>query len=78
MKPYLLLTLAFGLSTGVTAESGLQPVVGNIVGESLIAYTKEGRPQPRLAEGLTVAPDGLSIRIHLRQGVTFHDPGDPH
>ncbi|OFW27825.1 MAG: hypothetical protein A3H97_23505 [Acidobacteria bacterium RIFCSPLOWO2_02_FULL_65_29] len=48
-------------------------MVGNIAQESLIGFSREGRPQPRLAEGWSVAPDGLSVQVRLRAGVTFHD-----
>jgi len=67
------LTIAYGLTTGQAAQAGLRQVVGNIVGEGLMAFSRDGRPQARLAQSSVVQPDGLSIRIQLRNGARFHD-----
>lgn len=67
------LTVAYGLTTGQTAESGLRQAVVNMVGESLIGFSKEGRPQARLAESWSVSADGLVVRVRMRAGASFHD-----
>ena len=41
--------------------------------EGLATLDDHGRPQPRLAESWSEAPDGLSWRIRLRPSVRFHD-----
>ena len=48
----------------------------NLSTEGLARITEDGRAEPRLAEGWTIAPDGLSMDIRLRPGITFHD-GSP-
>ena len=44
--------------------------------EGLLRYDDDFKPQPALAERWEVAPDGLSITFHLRQGVKWHDGRD--
>jgi peptide/nickel transport system substrate-binding protein len=41
--------------------------------EGLLSYDLNMNLQPALAERWEVAPDGLSITFHLRQGVKWHD-----
>jgi len=41
--------------------------------EALVEYGPGGELQPGLATSWTVAPDGLSVAFHLRQGVRFQD-----
>jgi peptide/nickel transport system substrate-binding protein len=43
-----------------------------IVYETLTAYDDNLKPQPALAESWEHAPDGKSITLNLRKGVTFH------
>ncbi|HEX6988935.1 MAG TPA: ABC transporter substrate-binding protein, partial [Bacillota bacterium] len=50
----------------------VQNMVDYVV-ETLVDIDQEGAIQPGLAESWEVAPDGLSITLNLRQGVTFHD-----
>lgn len=41
--------------------------------EGLVVYDKKFQPQPSLATGWTLAPDGLSITFKLRPNVKWHD-----
>ena len=56
-----------------TAESGLGNFISNLSVEGLVNFNDDGRPRPWLAEGWTMAPDGLSMTIQLRHQATFHD-----
>lgn len=47
--------------------------VAQNVFEQLFTVDKTFTPQPMLASGYTVSPDGLTYTIALRQGVTFHN-----
>lgn len=40
---------------------------------SLLRYDENWQPQPYLAKSWDVAPDGLSVTVHLVGGATFHD-----
>ncbi len=44
--------------------------------DTLYAVGSDLRPKPQMAEGAEAAPDGLSWRIRLRDGLRFHD-GEP-
>src|SRR4051812_17625797 len=57
------LRVGFGLTSGQSPEAGIQPVANNIALEGLIAYGRDGRPQPWLAEKWSSSPDGLTWRI---------------
>jgi len=70
------LSIAFGLTSGQNAQIGASQAVAIMSSEALIGFARDGRPQPRLAERWTISPDGLSVRINLRSGSTFHD-GQP-
>jgi peptide/nickel transport system substrate-binding protein len=69
--------MAFGLTTASTdPQSGAGGAVAIVVGETLITFGKDGRPQARLAENWTVSADGRTVKIALRRGALFHD-GSP-
>jgi len=74
------LRVGFGLTSGQSPEAGIQQVANNIALEGLIAYGRDGRPQPWLAEKWSSSPDGLTWRIQLRRNVKFHNgtPLDAH
>ena len=57
-------------------ESGLDVIVGLLADERLVGLTKDGRPEPRLAERWEVSPDGLTWRFTLRRGLVFQN-GQP-
>ena len=54
-------------------ERGLDILVGLLADERLVGLSKDGRPEPRLAERWDVSPDGLTWRFTLRPGLTFQD-----
>ncbi len=41
--------------------------------DPLVALDAKGEPVPALAESWELADDGLTLTLHLRSGVTFHD-----
>lgn len=56
------------------AGAPAQATVTGLVYDTLIRYPADGlAPQPSLAESWEVSPDGLSVKLVLRAGVTFHD-----
>lgn len=67
-------TLSIGY--GENAEVGIQQAFRNIALEGLVRIDRDGRPKPWLAEQFAVSPDGLTWRIALRPGATFHN-GQP-
>jgi len=68
--------IGYGLATGADARAGIQQVVMNLSSEGLLTYGPDGKPQPRLAQGWSLSPDGLTLRLQLTPGVVFHD-GSP-
>jgi peptide/nickel transport system substrate-binding protein len=58
------------------AFNGTRQLVQSFATEGLAIIGEDGRPTPAIAEGWTIAPDGLSMKIRLRAGVTFQD-GSP-
>ena len=44
--------------------------------EGLIAYDRQGKPIPQLAERWNISPDGLTVSFFLRPGVKWHDGVD--
>jgi len=70
-------TLVIAQSTDAQPVNVLAGRAGNAgwasnVFETLTVRDADGEPQPLLATDWTVADDGLSIDITLREGVTFH------
>ena len=71
-------TLAVAQSSDATPSSFLSPALGNILTEYSVFETltlidpNTGQPKPVLATSWKIAPDGLSMSIQLRHGVTFH------
>src|SRR5215510_6863596 len=57
----------------LTAQAGLQQVVGNLSLEGLVRFYEDGRPSPWLAENWTTGPDNLSLTLQLRPRAKFHD-----
>ena len=70
-------TLRIGASLGEMApanpQTGVRQVAQNLTLEGLIKTGEDGRPTPWLARAWEFTPDGRTLKIHLRPGVTFHD-----
>ncbi|QMU71675.1 ABC transporter substrate-binding protein [Streptacidiphilus sp. P02-A3a] len=69
-------TLAVGVQTDFApallfAQSNNSLVQG-LIYDTLTQYDDNLRPQPSLATSWTVSPDGRTVTLQLRQGVTFH------
>ncbi len=67
-------TLSIGF--GENPEVGIQQAVRNIALEGLVRIDRDGRPRPWLAERWEGSPDGMTLRLTLRPGATFHN-GQP-
>lgn len=50
--------------------------IGDLLYATLITWDAEGRLVPDLAEKIVLSRDGKRLRVHLREGLTFHD-GSP-
>jgi peptide/nickel transport system substrate-binding protein len=70
------LVVGFGLATGTDPNRGIEDTARSFALERLVAFSHDGRPQARLAERWQVADNGLTLRVWLRAGATFHD-GEP-
>jgi len=70
-------TLRIGASLGEMAtanpQTGVRQVAQNLTLEGLIKTGEDGRPTAWLARAWEFTPDGRTLKIHLRPGVTFHD-----
>jgi peptide/nickel transport system substrate-binding protein len=67
------LTVGFGPLPSTSPLDGLRQLIQIVSTESLVRFTDEGRPVPSLAKDWTISPDLHSVRLTLREGVTFHD-----
>ena len=56
-------------NTRPSDSRGLDVIVGLLADERLVGLTRDGRPEPRLAERWDVSPDGLTWRFTLRPGL---------
>jgi peptide/nickel transport system substrate-binding protein len=71
-------TLVAAQPVDATPSSFLSPAFGNILTQYSVFQTltlenpTSGVPTPVLATSWTIAPNGLSMTINLRHGVTFH------
>src|SRR5205823_14387634 len=54
-------------------QAGVRQLLNNLSAESLVNFNEDGRPRPWLAQSWSVAPDGLSITLQLRENARFHD-----
>ncbi|WP_206243917.1 ABC transporter substrate-binding protein [Novosphingobium terrae] len=63
------------LTTAITSAGAVQFVSSKIF-DGLLGYAHDLSPIPRLATAWETAADHLSITLHLRQGVKWHD-GQP-
>ncbi|MGE0704227.1 MAG: ABC transporter substrate-binding protein [Vicinamibacterales bacterium] len=71
--PSSTIRIGFGLTSGADTRAGIRQVLANVESEGLLTYGPDGRPQPRLAEGWSLSPDGLTLRVQLTPGVLFHN-----
>lgn len=63
------------LTAAINTAAPTGTVSGNIF-DGLVDYDTDLQPKPALAESWETAPDGLSLTLHLRKGVLWHD-GQP-
>ena len=61
------------LAIGYAAPGGQGEVVSKLTTEGLLETMPDGEHRAGLAESWTVSPDGLTVDLQLRAGVTFHD-----
>lgn len=60
------------LASYMSVTGNICPVACQIY-EGLVGYDWNLKPTPKLATSWDIAPDGLTITFHLRDGVTFHN-----
>ncbi len=60
------------LTAALNTAAPTGTVTGNIF-DGLVDYDTSLTPKPALAEKWETSPDGLSITLHLRKGVLWHD-----
>jgi peptide/nickel transport system substrate-binding protein len=48
-------------------------VIASSIFNGLVSLSREGTPEPDLAESWSVSPDGLTVTFNLRGGVVWHD-----
>jgi peptide/nickel transport system substrate-binding protein len=70
------LTLAFGLTSGQNPQFGARQAIFIIAAETLLGSSRDGKPQPRLAESWSLSEDGRILRVRLRDNAKFHR-GEP-
>lgn len=68
-----ILTIGFPEGTIAGSELGLGQLTTGFTLEGLTQVSRDGRALPRLAAAWTWENGGLSLRVSLREGVTFHD-----
>jgi peptide/nickel transport system substrate-binding protein len=61
-----------GLTSAVTS-AGTAQIISAKLFDGLLSYDEHFGPQPQLATSWDIAEDGLSLTLHLRRGVTWHD-----
>jgi ABC-type transport system substrate-binding protein len=66
-------TIGYGLATGQNPQAGVRQAVRNIALEGLVAFGRDARAQPWLAESWEPSRDGLLWKVRLRKGLTFHN-----
>ena len=69
-------TVSIGIAQpalGLAPDTGVAGVVRLLTSASLVTVAPSGKAQPALASSWEQAPDGLTWRFRLREGLTFHD-----
>ena len=64
------------LTVGYAAASDGNELIAQLTGEGLFRTGPDGRPEPLLAEKVTIGDAGTTLLVELRQDVSFHD-GSP-
>jgi peptide/nickel transport system substrate-binding protein len=67
------LRVGFGLAALASADVGIGRAALNISTDPLVSDLPDGRTMPSLAEGWSIASDGLTLDVRLRPNVTFHN-----
>src|SRR5262245_33092366 len=67
------LRIGFGSTRGENTQIGLRQQLSLMEREALLSFGRDGHPQSWLADHWTTTADGLSLRLHLRPNVKFHD-----
>lgn len=68
-------TLTIGLGATATTgdeESGLRQITSFLSTDQLVSFARDGRPMPILAKDWSYSPDGMKLRLGIRES-TFHD-----
>src|SRR5207248_4351197 len=71
--PKDVLTIGFPEGAISSADQGVASMTSGLSLEGLTQVSADGRPLPRLSDSWTWENNGLSLRLKLRSGVTFHD-----
>src|SRR5215471_16663034 len=70
-------TLRIGVSIGqmgaADPQNGVRQVTQNLAVEGLVKIGEDGRATAWLAQSWDFTPDGRTLKMHLRPGLTFHD-----
>src|SRR5689334_23364626 len=67
------LRIGFGLAALASADVGIGRTALNISTDPLVSDLPDGRTMPLLADGWSIADDGLTLDLRLRPNVRFHD-----
>ncbi|WP_404819491.1 ABC transporter substrate-binding protein [Streptomyces marincola] len=69
------LTIAHGVDfiPGLLFSQSSMNLPHRLVFNTLTRYDDDLRPRPELAESWDISPDGTSVTLRLRRGVTYHD-----
>jgi peptide/nickel transport system substrate-binding protein len=67
------LRIGYGLAPGMSLQSGAVGAARLIALDPLVSVRVDGRVLPRLADHWFLSPDGLVLRVRLREHARFHD-----
>ena len=67
------LTIGFPEGAISSADQGVAALTNQLSLEGLTQVSADGRPLPRLADSWSWENNGLTLRLRLHAGVTFHD-----
>ena len=72
VEPNSTLRVGFGLTSGTDPQLGILQSMNTLTTEALVTFTRDGRPQPWVAESWRTTPDH-HVHLRLRPNVFFHD-----